>query len=118
MEAINNPFQQIADRLSVIENLLIDIKHKPASATERDVPTMGRVLDLEGFCEFTGFSRQHVYRLTSANKVPFSKRGKKLWFDRDMVESWLLENRRATNGEAAQQANEYLQSAARRTRTR
>lgn len=118
MEAINNPFQQISERLSVIESLLIDIKYKPASIPERDVPTIGRVLDLEGFCEFTGFSRQHTYKLTSTNKVPFSKRGKKLWFDRDLIEAWLLENRRATAGEAAQQATDFLTSEARRNRNR
>lgn len=93
MKEICNPFQQIADRLSVIEELLIDIKHKPASIPERDVPKIGRALDLDGFCELTGLSRQHAYRLTSANKVPFSKRGKKIWFDRDLIELWLLENR-------------------------
>lgn len=116
MEAISNPFEQISARLSVIEQLLIDIKHKPTNNPERDVQASGRALDLNGFCALVGCSKQHAYRLTSTNKVPFFKRSKKIWFDREEVEKWLLSNRHATTGEVAQQATEFLQSDARRTR--
>jgi excisionase family DNA binding protein len=111
---MENPFELIDARLATIEEILLRLQN--ANRQNIEMPTIRRSMDINEFCEFVGCSKQHAYRLTSANRVPHFTRGKKLWFDRDLIEAWLLENRRATQGEAAAAANEYLQSAARRTR--
>lgn len=115
MEAIHNPFEQISARLSVIEQLLIDIKHCPP---EKNTQPVRRSMSLEELCKEYGFAKQTVYRLTSRNEIPYCKQRKRLFFDRAEIENWILSNRRATTGEAAQQANDFIQSAARRTRSR
>lgn len=113
---MDNPFDLIDARLATIEEILLRLQS--ANRQNIEMPTIRRSMDINEFCEFVKCSKQYAYRLTSSNKVPHFTRGKKLWFDRDLIEAWLLENRRATTGEAAQQATDYLQSAARRTRNR
>ena len=111
---MENPFELIDARLATIEEILLRLQ--TANRQNIETPTIRRSMDINEFCEFVKCSKQYAYRLTSSNKVPHFTRGKKLWFDRDLIEAWLLENRIATVGEAAAAATEYLTSAARRNR--
>lgn len=100
---MDNPFATIDKRLANIESLLLDIKHLPEPA-----PTARKTMSLTEFCEYTGLSRQTTYKLTSGQKVPHSKRGKRLYFDREKVDTWLLENQVATHSEIQEKVNDYL----------
>jgi excisionase family DNA binding protein len=54
-------------------------------------------------------SQSHLYKLTSAGSIPHYKpNGKKLYFNREELDQWLLRNRNATNDEIEQQAADYL----------
>ena len=48
------------------------------------------VLDLDEAVVFTGFSRGHLYRLTSEKMIPHYKKGRKLFFRKSELETWLL----------------------------
>ena len=48
------------------------------------------VLDLDEAVVFTGFSRGHLYRLTSEKMIPHYKKGRKLFFRKSELEAWLL----------------------------
>lgn len=57
---------------------------------------------------FTGLSKSHLYKLTSAQKIPHYKpSGKMLYFDREELEKWLLQNPVITIDELDQQAVNY-----------
>lgn len=91
----------------VIENAVRKVMN------EREVPgesntTTRKIMSLTEFCEYTGLSRQTAYKLTSGKKAPHSKRGKRLYFDREKVDAWLLENQVATHSEIQEKANDYL----------
>jgi excisionase family DNA binding protein len=114
MDIIPNVFAIIDARLSLIENLLYEIKHPSRiDGQSNPVPTR-RTMNVDEFCEFTGLSKQTVYKLTSASQVPFAKRGKRIWFDREEVENWLLSNQRATRSESERQVNEHVLKSAQR----
>ena len=52
-----------------------------------------RVMTLSEACEYTGYKRGYMYKLTSAGIIPFSKpRGKNLFFDREKLDEFLLGN--------------------------
>jgi len=52
------------------------------------------VLTFDEACEYTGISRSYLYKLTSLNIVPFSKpNGKLVYFEKDKLDEWLLQNR-------------------------
>lgn len=67
------------------------------------------VLTFKQACEYTGFSKFTMYKLTSSNKVPYSKpNGKSIFFDRVKLEQWLLSNPRKTQAEIAEYADNYV----------
>ena len=52
-----------------------------------------KTLSLEDCCSMTGYSKSYMYKLTSSESIPHSKRDKKLFFDKEEIEWWLLENK-------------------------
>ena len=60
---------------------------------ERLLMVNKEVLTLEEACQYTGISRNYMYKLTSMNKIPYSKpRGKSIYFERMKLNAWLLGN--------------------------
>jgi excisionase family DNA binding protein len=59
---------------------------------------MKRVLNIDEACEFLGYKKKSIYNLTSLGILPYSKpNGKKLYFDRELLEKWMLSNSSETN---------------------
>ena len=55
------------------------------------------VLSLEDLSIYTGFSKSTIYELTSQSKIPHYKPNvKKIFFDREEVNSWLKQNKVCT----------------------
>jgi len=53
------------------------------------------VLTFSEAARYTGFSKSYLYKLTSLEKIPFSKpAGKMIFFDRAELENWLLKNQK------------------------
>ncbi len=52
-----------------------------------------RVLTFKEACQLLGFTPSYMYKMTSAGTIPMSKpNGKKLYFDREKLEDWMLSN--------------------------
>lgn len=82
------------ERLSKIEKLLLGTK---------------KVFNFEELVEYTGLSRSYLYKLTASGTIPFSKpSGKVLFFDKDRIDQWLLENANETNAEIELKASKYI----------
>lgn len=57
---------------------------------------MKKVLTFEEAVAYTGFKKSYLYQLTSAGVIPHSKpNNKKIFFEREKLEEWLLSNPRA-----------------------
>lgn len=69
-----------------------------------------QVLSFSDMLAFTGMSESRLYKLTSARKIPFSKVGRSLYFDRKQIEEWLLSNPKLTDGEIEDTFNKQLLS--------
>lgn len=67
-----------------------------------------QVLTLEEACLYTGYSRGHLYRLTSENMIPHSKQGRTLFFDKDELNRWLTRDKVATEADIDSRAATYL----------
>lgn len=66
------------------------------------------VLNLEEACEYLGVSKSYLYKLSSANKIPsYKPNGKKLFFSREELDEWLLQNRQDTDCEIETAAANY-----------
>ena len=70
----------ILERLDRLERLMIANKE---------------VLTFDETCDYTGISRSYLYKLTAAGQIPHSKpNGKLIFFEREKIVSWLLQNQR------------------------
>ena len=55
-----------------------------------------------------GLSKHYLYHLTSERLIPYYKpNGKKIFFDKEEVENWFLQNRQDTVEETQQKATLY-----------
>ena len=84
---------QIDQRLDRIEKLLLSKK---------------RVLTFEEACEYTGIKASYMYKLTASQSIPHSKpNGKVIFFDKEKLESWLLQNEIKSKNDIESQALAY-----------
>ncbi len=79
----------ILERLDRLEKLLIANKE---------------VMTFEETCDYTGISRSYLYKLTAAGNIPHSKpNGKLIFFERNKIVRWLLQNERKSIQETTDQ---------------
>lgn len=84
---------QLDERLSRIERLLIGTK---------------KILTFDELVEYTGLSKSYLYKLTASAIIPHSKpNGKVLFFDKDKIDKWLLDNEIKSKDELADKARLY-----------
>ena len=67
------------------------------------------VLNLSEAANYLDISESHLYKLTSSRQIPhFCPQGKKLYFRRDELDTWLQRNRQDSSEEIEKQAVNYL----------
>ena len=88
----------IIEKLDRIEKLLLEQQ------------TMQKqVLNFNETCKYLELSQSHLYKLTSTGAIPHYKpNGKKIYFQREELDHWLLRNRMDSQDEIEQQAADYL----------
>ena len=93
---MNNPFDVIDARLGNIENLLLDIKHKPLEQGTQPEPD--RWLDINELCQYLPDkpAKPTVYQWVSEMKIPCHRGTKKLRFLKSEIDNWLMQGRRKT----------------------
>lgn len=66
------------------------------------------VLVLDDVALLTGYSKKYLRLLIARREIPHYRRGNRLYFSRDEVDEWMLEQRVPTNGEIEVQAVGYI----------
>lgn len=70
---------------------------------------LGRVLSFKEACSYLGLSKSYLYKLTSSDIIPFSKpNGKKIYFDREKLDEWMLGKPNVTLAEREINAATYI----------
>ncbi len=103
---MNNPFEVIEARLSSIENLILDLKHKPTKVEPTDQPE--QLLIIQEAAEFLSLTVPTIYSKVSKGELPVMKRSKRLYFSRTELLEYLKDGRKKSNAEIEQEANAYL----------
>ena len=85
------------DQLSLLIENSVKQAFKGQSAEMQT--TERNLLDIDQASEYLKLAKQTVYGFTSKNEIPYIKRGKKLYFRKTELETWLNEGRRKTNKE-------------------
>jgi excisionase family DNA binding protein len=105
---MNNPFESIESRLSNIETILLDWKYKqnnPISENETE-----QLLTVQQVAEMLCLTVPTLYGFTQRNEIPFSKRGKRLYFSKQEIINWIKEGRRKTVKEIAENPEQFLKT--------
>ena len=75
---------------------------------EKLVRAQKAVLTFDQACDYTGISRSYMYKLTARGEIPFSKpKGKLIFFSREKLDNWLLNNSHSSKDEIKRGAIEY-----------
>jgi len=82
-----------------VNEVIIDKLLKPPNSNEFEM------LTIKEASNYLNLAIQTIYGFTSKNEIPFIKRGKKLYFRRSDLESWLLEGKRKSNSEILKELN-------------
>lgn len=86
--------QALSDKLDRIQDLtLLGVKN---------------ILTLPEAAMLTGFSEDHLYRLTSRREIPHYKKNRKLYFNKQELEDWLTNDRVKTGREINSRAATYI----------
>lgn len=94
--------EAILKKLDPIESLLERI-----ALLEKNIYTTKQVFTFQEACMYIGISESMLYKLTSGKEIPHYKpRGKMIYFAKEDLDEWLLQNYEPTVDEAARMANE------------
>jgi excisionase family DNA binding protein len=90
--------QWIGAKLDKIESLLIELR-----------ATASKPLDLGGGAAYLHISKSHLYQLTSKGLIAhFKPAGKKIYFQKEDLDAYLLRNRRAAANEIDEAAASHI----------
>jgi excisionase family DNA binding protein len=95
---MENPFERIDKRLDHIERLFTELLSKQGETTDE------RPLDIDGAAEFTGLPKSTLYNLVSKAAIPHSKPGKRLFFFKKDLITWIASYNKKTVTEIYKQA--------------
>ena len=89
---------------SLVQLLLEKIDHLDEAALVKK-----KVFNVTNLQMYTGWSLSKIYKLTSARLIPFSKpTNGSLFFEREKIEKWLLQNTSCAEEELEEKVNAHL----------
>ncbi len=90
---------QLFNKLDNIERLLNNQTNQPESDQLLTIQQAGELIKL---------SVPTLYGYVSRNEIPFSKKGKRLYFSKQQLFDWIQGGRKKTIAEISKEANTYV----------
>ena len=103
---MTNPFEVIENRLTSIENLLLDLKQKPIEVGIQNEAE--KLLNIQEAAEFLNLTVPTIYSKVSKGELPVMKRSKRLYFSRTELLEYIKDGRKKSNAEIEAEAKAYL----------
>lgn len=93
---------QLLQEVSYIKNHLLN--QTATSIEPKQCPAENEFLTVEDVCKKLRISKGGVYNLTCGRKIPFIKRGNRIYFDAHELNEWIRSDRRKTVKELQEEA--------------
>lgn len=103
---MENPFEIIIERLDNLEKLLLELSSKisnPTNPTDQE-----KLMGIDELSEYLKLAKPTIYQKTSSREMPSIKIGKRLYFKKSDIDSWLIQGRRKSNFEIQEEAAEFV----------
>ena len=104
--------ERMSGRLAAIESVLkklepVESLLERITLLENTIFTTKRVFTFQEACMYIGVSESMLYKLTSSKEIPHYKpRGKMVYFAKEELDEWLLQNYEPTVNEAVRMATQ------------
>lgn len=105
---MNNPFQDLADKLNNIEGILQELKQSPIY-TPTNAET--ELLDVSQTAQFLRLTTQTVYDKIHNGTLPYVKQGNRIYFFKDELILWLKSGRLKTDDLLQEEVREITSTA-------
>lgn len=102
---------QISDRLLHIEDLLAQLEDRMFFGYKRPHMSLDEVV------QYTGYTKNYLYRLVMTHQIPYYKRGNRLFFEHREIDKWILGQRVRTQDELDVEATTYCATNRQRSKT-
>jgi len=101
-EQLPSAISQLFAKLESIERLLTDRRSEPQ-------PDMERWLNLSDLCEYLPDKpvKPTVYGWVHQRVIPYHRKGKKLYFLKSEIDTWLKSGRKKTSAEIEAESQDY-----------
>jgi len=108
-EKLPQAVTQLFDKLENLERLIISQNNAPQ-------PEEDKLLTIREAAEILHLSVPTVYGLVQRSEVPVCKRGKRLYFSKQELVSWIMSGRKKTVAEIDEETEQFIQTRNRRRR--
>jgi excisionase family DNA binding protein len=103
--------KELFDKVENIERLLLSQSNDPQ-------PEADQLLTIGQASEILHLTVPTIYGLVQRAEVPVCKRGKRLYFSKQELTSWIMSGRKKTVAEIESEANAYMTANSRKTGNR
>jgi excisionase family DNA binding protein len=73
-------------------------------------PEIDQLLTIKQAGEFVKLTPPTIYGLVSRNEIPYSKKGKRLYFSKQQLFDWIQQGRKKTISEIENEAHTYIKT--------
>lgn len=94
-ENLPNAVAHLTREVADLKSLLQRHQNYPETSSE--------LLTINQAAEFLSLAKPTIYGLVSRREIPFMKKSKRLYFDRDALKKWVAEGKKTTRKEIAEQ---------------
>lgn len=105
-EQLPKAVSELFDKVNSIESLLL-------SDFKTDNSEQDQLFTIQQTAEFLSLAVPTIYGLVSRNEIPYSKKGKRLYFSKQELLDWVKSGRNKTKAEISAEADNYLSKAKR-----
>ena len=104
--------ERLSKRLTILETIIRKIEPiesflERMELLEKSIYTTKKVFTFSEACMYIGVSESMLYKLTANKEIPHYKpRGKMIYFAKEELDEWLLQNHELSVDDAMRMANE------------
>ena len=102
-EKLPQAVTQLFDKLENLERLILSQNNAPQ-------PEEDKLLTIREAAEIPHLTVPTVYGLVQRSEVPVCKRGKRLYFSKQELVSWIMSGRKKTIVEIDEETDQFIQS--------
>ena len=101
-------FEQLPQAVSQLQDKLDNIERLLLSRSEVPQPDADKLLTIKETAEFLHLTVPTIYLMVQRAEIPVCKRGKRLYFSKLEITSWIMAGRKKTTLEIEDKVNSFV----------